>query len=584
MVTFDVETNALKIRDVTKIHCCAVSDGKNTVLYKDPKEWLQVLEDADVLIGHNIIQYDIPAIQQLYSTFKPKGKVVDTLILCRMLYPDILDRDFQKKWEGMPIQLYGRHSLEAYGFRLGYTKRHAGLTDFSVLTDELAERCVCDVELNRKLWSRLQPKADDIPCAVDLEMRFAQLIALQERSGFGFNVQGALELEAEINQQLNILGERLRQRFPFVDGGLFTPKRDNKTRGYVAGAAMCRLVDLNPNSRDHVAWVLQTLLEWKPEEFTKEGKPKVDETVLSKIPGAEDFVSHFTLQKRLGQLSTGNNAWLKLVESDNRIHGSVITVGCATARCSHVNPNMAQVPAVRSVLGPECRALFGPGRLGGGRSTKQVGVDLSGIEARCLAHYLWPFDDGKFADEVLNGDIHTANQKAAGLATRDQAKTFFYALMYGAGAEKLGLITGQDGAKLKRKYFRNMPALASLSKRVVAKAEDEGFVKALDGRQIRIRSSHSALNFLLQSAGAIISKLWYITCFDELNKAGFEYGVDWIFLAHIHDEVQFAVAAERAEELGAIAVRASGLAGDALGLRVAIDSEFKIGTNWKECH
>lgn len=584
MVTFDVETNALKIRDVTKIHCCAVSDGTNTVLYKDSKEWLQVLEDADVLIGHNIIQYDIPAIQQLYPTFKPKGKVVDTLILCRMLYPDILDRDFKKKWEGMPIQLYGRHSLEAYGFRLGYTKRHAGLEDFSVLTDELAERCICDVELNRKLWARLQPKADDIPCAVDLEMRFAQLIALQERSGFGFNVQGALELEAEINQQLNTLGERLRQRFPFVDGGLFTPKRDNKTRGYVGGAAMCRLTDLNPNSRDHVAWVLQTLLEWKPEEFTKEGKPKVDETVLSKIPGAEDFVSHFTLQKRLGQLSTGNNAWLKLVESDNRIHGSVITVGCATARCSHVNPNMAQVPAVRSALGPECRALFGPGLLGGGRSTKQVGVDLSGIEARCLAHYLWPFDNGKFADEVLNGDIHTANQKAAGLATRDQAKTFFYALMYGAGAEKLGLITGQDGAKLKRKYFRNMPALASLSKRVVAKAEDEGFVKGLDGRRIMIRSSHSALNFLLQSAGAIISKLWYNTCYDELTAAGFTYGVDWSFLAHVHDEVQFAVAGERAEELGLIAVGSSRLAGDALGLRIAIDSEYKIGDNWAECH
>jgi DNA polymerase I-like protein with 3'-5' exonuclease and polymerase domains len=467
---------------------------------------------------------------------------------------------------------------------LGYTKRHAGLEDFSVLTDELAERCICDVELNRKLWARLQPKADDIPCAVDLEMRFAQLIALQERSGFGFNVQGALELEAEINQQLNTLSERLRQRFPFVDGGLFTPKRDNKTRGYVGGAAMCRLTDLNPNSRDHVAWVLQTLLEWKPEEFTKEGKPKVDETVLSKIPGAEDFVSHFTLQKRLGQLSTGNNAWLKLVESDNRIHGSVITVGCATARCSHVNPNMAQVPAVRSALGPECRALFGPGLLGGGRSTKQVGVDLSGIEARCLAHYLWPFDDGKFADEVLNGDIHTANQKAAGLATRDQAKTFFYALMYGAGAEKLGLITGQDGAKLKRKYFRNMPALASLSKRVVAKAEDEGFVKALDGRRIIIRSSHSALNFLLQSAGAIISKLWYNTCYDELTAAGFTYGVDWSFLAHVHDEVQFAVAGERAEELGLIAVGSSRLAGDALGLRIAIDSEYKIGDNWAECH
>jgi len=579
-----VETNALKTRDVTKIHCCVVNDGSGSVLYKDPKEWLPILEQADELVGHNIIQYDIPAIQTVYPEFKPRGKQIDTLILCRMLYPNILDTDLKKKWEGMPMQLYGRHSLEAYGFRLGHNKRHADLVDFSVLTEELAERCVCDVELNLKLWRRLQPKADSIPCAVDLEMRFAQLIALQERSGFGFNVQGALELEAEINQQLNTLSERLRQRFPFVDGGLFTPKRDNAPRGYVAGAAMCRLTDLNPNSREHIAWVLQNSLEWKPDEFTDTGKPKVDETVLSKIPGAEDFVSHLTLQKRLGQLSTGNNAWLKLVERDNRIHGSVITVGCATARCSHVNPNMAQVPAVRSALGPECRALFGPGSLGRGRSTKQVGVDLSGIEARCLAHYLWPFDDGKFADEVLNGDIHTANQKAAGLATRDQAKTFFYALMYGAGPEKLGLITGQDGAALKRKYFRNMPALASLTKRVIAKAEDEGFVKALDGRQIKIRSSHSALNFLLQSAGAIISKLWYNVCYDQLVEAGFTYGKDFAFLVHCQDEIQFAVAEERAEELGLIAVRSAALAGDELGLRIEIGAEYKVGDNWAECH
>lgn len=579
-----METNALKSRDVTKIHCCALSTDDGVVLLRDSKEWLEILENADVLIGHNIIQYDIPAIQKVYPKFKPKGKLVDTLILCRMLYPNIFDTDLKRKWEGMPIQLYGRHSLEAYGFRLGHNKRHAALSDFSELTEELAERCVCDVELNVKLWHRLQPKADSIPCAVDLEMRFAYLISLQERSGFGFNVQGALELEADINQQLNTLSERLRQRFPFVDGGLFTPKRDNATRGYVAGAEMCRLVDLNPNSRDHIAWVLQNQLEWKPTDFTETGKPKVDETVLSKIPGAEDFVSHLTFQKRLGQLSTGNNAWLKLVERDNRIHGSVITVGCATARCSHVNPNMAQVPAVRSVLGPECRALFGPGSLGEGRSTKQVGVDLSGIEARCLAHYLWPFDDGQFANEVLNGDIHTANQKAAGLATRDQAKTFFYALMYGAGAEKLGLITGQDGEKLKKKYFRNMPALAALTKRVVAKAEDEGFIKALDGRQIKIRSSHSALNFLLQSAGAIISKLWYNICYDQLVEAGFTYGKDFAFLVHCQDEIQFSVAAERAEELGLIAVRSAALAGDALGLRIEIGAEFKIGTNWAECH
>jgi DNA polymerase I-like protein with 3'-5' exonuclease and polymerase domains len=484
-MVFDVETNALKISDITKIHCCAIAQNGETTLHKDPKDWLSLLENADVLVGHNIIQYDIPAIQHIYPEFQPKGQVIDTLILCRMLYPNVLDLDFKKKWTGMPVQLYGRHSLEAYGFRLGYTKRHADLEDFSVLSDELAERCVCDVELNVKLWNRLQPKIESIPCAVDLEMRFASLIARQEKSGFPFDTQKALELEVSINEQLNTLNERLRQRFPFVDGGLFTPKRDNSARGYVADASMSRLTELNPNSRDHIAWVLQNYLEWQPKDFTDSGKPKVDEKVLEKIPGAEDFVSYLTLQKRLGQLSTGNNAWLKLVQRDNRIHGSVITVGCATARCSHVSPNMAQVPAVRSVLGPECRTLFVPDVQAKGRlrkPCKQVGVDLSGIEARCLAHYTYPFDGGSFADEVLNGDIHTANQKAAGLTTRDQAKTFFYALMYGAGAEKLGTITNQNGAKLKQRYFKNMPALGELTKRVTAKAEQEGFVKALDGR------------------------------------------------------------------------------------------------------
>lgn len=586
-MTFDVETNALKPREVTKIHCCAISQHGETKLYKDPQEWLPLLEEADVIAGHNVIQYDIPAIQNLYPDFKPKGLVLDTLILCRMVYPNLLDLDFKKKWPGMPMQMYGRHSLEAYGFRLGYSKRHADMTDFSELTEELAERCVCDVELNVKLLERLKPQIESYPCAVNLEMDFASLIAKQEKSGFPFDVREALVLEASINDKLNNLNERLRQRFPFVDGGIFKPKRDNARRGYVADAPMTRLTELNPNSRDHIAWVLQNHLGWQPGDFTDTGKPKVDEKILSKIPGAEDFVSHLTLQKRLGQLSTGNNAWLKLVESDGRIHGSVITVGCATARCSHVNPNMAQCPAVRSELGTECRSLFVPdvnpkGRLR--KTRKQVGVDLSGIEARCLAHYCWPFDGGKFANEVLHGDIHTANQKAAGLTSRDQAKTFFYALMYGAGAEKISTITNQDGAKLKRKYYKNMPALAELTKRVTDKAEKEGYVKALDGRRIQIRSAHSSLNFLLQSAGALISKVWYIKCYELLQQEGLIYDRHWSFLAHVHDEIQFSVDEQHAERLGQLAVKAAALAGEALGLRIEIAAEYKIGSTWAECH
>jgi DNA polymerase I-like protein with 3'-5' exonuclease and polymerase domains len=202
----------------------------------------------------------------------------------------------------------------------------------------------------------------------------------------------------------------------------------------------------------------------------------------------------------------------------------------------------------------------------------------------CCQNYLWPFDDGKFAREVIEGDIHSANQKAAGLPTRDDAKTFFYALIYGAGNEKLGKITGQNGKKLKQRYYKNMPALAELTKKVTAKAESEGIVKAIDGRPIKIRSPHSALNFLLQSAGAIISKAWYNVCYEELTEAGFIYGWNWSFLAHVHDEIQFACGEDSVEKFAGIVTNASKIAGNRLNMRIDIESEYKIGDNWAECH
>ena len=595
-ILFDIETNALKTSELTKIHCCAISRGGETKLYKDSEEWLPILEEAEILMGHNIIQYDLVCIKKLFPAFNPKGRAVDTLILARMFYPDILDIDYKHKWKSMPIQLYGRHKLESYAHRLGMQKEHADLEDFSELTHELAQRCISDVDVTVKLWNRLQPKATAFPSAVDLEMRFAELISKQEQSGFHFDCKGAMELEAEIADQLKDIDERLRQRFPFVDGGLFTPKRNDSSRGYVAQATMCRLVPLNPNSRDHIAWVLKNHLKWKAETFTETGKPKIDEGVLKDVPGAELFLTSLTLQKRLGQLSTGTNAWLRLVQSDNRIHGNVITVGCATMRCAHVSPNVAQAVAVRSTLGKEMRSLFGPNVLStfispkgmvsknGEACPKQVGVDLSGIEARCLAHYLWPFDGGSFAKEVIEGDIHTANQMAAGLPTRDSAKTFFYALIYGVGAEKLSKITGMNGKKLKQTYYKNMPALAELTKRVTSKAEDEGTLKALDGRPIKIRSPHSALNFLLQSAGAILSKAWYNICYDDLTKEGWVHGKDWAFLAHIHDEIQFSVREEYSQRLADIATNASKKAGNQFKMRIDVESEYKIGSNWAECH
>jgi DNA polymerase I-like protein with 3'-5' exonuclease and polymerase domains len=233
------------------------------------------------------------------------------------------------------------------------------------------------------------------------------------------------------------------------------------------------------------------------------------------------------------------------------------------------------VPSVRSPYGGECRELFTAPE-----GKVLVGCDASGLELRCLAHYLFPWDDGKYAKTILEGDIHTANQKAAGLDTRDQAKTFIYATLYGAGDAKIGSIVGgssKDGKRLKANFKKNLPAYSHLVKAVEAKVTSVGSLNGLDGRKLPCRSAHSALNLLLQSAGAVIMKQALVNFVGKAKK-------DYELHANVHDEVQFSCEAEEADTLGNEFVSAIRQAGDDLNFNCPLDGEYQVGNNWKETH
>ena len=209
-----------------------------------------------------------------------------------------------------------------------------------------------------------------------------------------------------------------------------------------------------------------------------------------------------------------------------------------------------------------------------------VGCDASSLELRVLAHYM---KDKKYINEILNGDIHSINQKLTGLATRDQAKTFIYALMYGAGPPKIAKILNKDliVAKIIRDRFLGaVPALEKLLTSVDACARKNRKLRALDGRYLHVRSLHSALNVLIQGGGAIICKDWLIQIMKEVYKRK----LDVKPIANIHDEIQFEVNKNQAEELGIITQDSLKQTEKELQLCCPLDSDYKIVTSWSDTH
>ena len=419
-----------------------------------------------------------------------------------------------------------------------------------------------------------------IPEWVLLEHDVAQILTQQELHGWYFDERAAWELASSLRKRLEQTSQLLLDRHPFVAGSLFTPKRDNRTQGYVKGAESTRLKELNPTSRDHISWILQTHYGWKPTQFAKKtGKPIIDEVILKEI-GTEialQFLTCLDITKKLGMISEGVNAWLKLCTSASRIHHHC-SVAAVSHRCCHRKPNLSQVPSEH-----EFRELFKPtpGQI-------MVGADLAGIELRMLAHYLGRFDSGRYADILLNGDIHQVNADALGV-TRRQVKSIQYCFTYGGGNAKLGYTfdaqlseseAKKKGASIRKKFVEAIPGLEELLAAVKAKATEKGFLLSIDGRPIKVDSPHKALNYLLQSAAGIIAKRWLFIANQTIKSTGLCASQ----LAFIHDELQYECAPEHAADLCASLVYSAAEAGEYYNLRIPIAAEAKQGTNWAEVH
>lgn len=550
-VFLDIETDGL---NPTMIHCVVTKrPNEVSLVHTSRDQLLRELRKGGKVVGHNVIGYDLPVLQRLWNIQIPQERVIDTLVLSTLFHFDI-DKG---------------HSLAMWGQRLGFPK--GDHTDWSELSEEMIEYCKRDVDVTERLYTalctQLMLRGFSEHC-IQLEHSVAFICKEQEVNGFCFDKQQAEKLSKELNDRMQRIERDLQEVFP--------PITEDRGHGKHGKKLKDKVTVFNVGSRQQIADRLASKgARW--EELTPSGKPKVDESTLKKqdhIPEAKIILRYLLCQKRASQV----DAWLKAVTEDELIHGRVRHIGAVTGRMSHSNPNLAQVPAVGAEYGKECRSLF---KASEGKVL--VGADASGLELRMLAHYM---DSEDYTKELLDGDIHTLNQELAGLQTRSQAKTFIYAFLYGAGAEKIGRILVPDsgsqfamsqGNKIRNKFLQRVPSLKNLKNKVTKEAET-GYIKGLDGRVLRVRSAHSALNTLLQGAGAVVMKEAIVILYDLLSN------VDFKLVAQVHDEWQIECNPEEAEFVGRSCVNAMVFAGQSLKLNCPLDGEFKIGNSWADTH
>ena len=546
LVFCDIETDGLNPSVIWCVVCRHNGESEVICNEKDFKDYVQ--RKAEVTwVFHNGIGFDVPVLERLWNFSFSRGTVVDTLVMSRLADPS----------------RSGGHSLRNWGNILGYPK--GDHEDWSQLTPEMIDYCIRDTEVTEAVYKRLQVELDGFSQeCIDLEHEVQWAIQEQERNGWLLDQRLCHILCAKFKEQMNDIETTLQEVFPPIVEERWSEKTGKRLKD--------KVTVFNPGSRQQVAERLEAKgAVWS--ELTPSGRPQVDERTLEEnkhIPEALYVLEYLLLQKRYSQVSS----WLEHVQDDGRVHGRVTTNGAVTGRMTHQSPNMAQVPSVNSQYGKECRDcwIVPEGR-------KLVGVDASGLELRMLAHYM---GDEEFTNVLLGDDIHTRNQMAAGLETRPQAKTFIYAFLYGAGDAKIGSITGgtaKDGRTLKQRFLRNTPALEDLRERV-GKAAGRGYLVGLDGRKLWVRSEHSALNTLLQAAGAIVMKKALVL----LDDYATQHKIDYKFIGNIHDEIQSEVVTEQAEKYGWLAVECIKASGISFDLKCPLDGEYKVGATWAETH
>jgi DNA polymerase I len=547
-IVLDIETNTAH----DKIWCVVCRDIDTDIVstFTKPDNLQQYLDSVDKIIVHNGIFFDFPVLKKVWGITGKKSQVIDTLVLSRLYNPSIEDG----------------HSLAAWGQRLGFPK--GDFKDFDGgLTDEMLQYCIQDTLVTKQLYKHLERemKDDFSEKSKELEHQVAIIIAEQERNGFKLDERGATELLCSLKTKLEAIKVEMESIFPpRVESGR-THKKTGKPLPDI-------VTPFNPGSRQQIAERLQEK-GWKPKKHTEKGSVIVDETTLEgiNIPEAKAIAEYLMLQKRIAQIES----WLEAVQPDGRVHGKVITNGAVTGRMTHHSPNMAQIPNSGAVYGPECRNLWTVEK-----GNRLVGIDASGLELRMLAHYM---NDDAYTNEVVSGDIHTANQKAAGLETRNQAKTFIYAFLYGAGSPKIGQIVGggaKEGQNLITSFLRNTPKLKALREKVSRIYSQKGWLPGLDGRKLLVRSEHSSLNTLLQGAGAIVMKQALVLLSNRLKREKIEHK----FCANVHDEWQIETKEETADLVGQYGVWAIEEAGKVLKMRCPLSGEYRTGLTWKDTH
>ena len=580
-IIFDIETDGF---NPTKVHCLVLQkDGKEiSFVGRDIPKGIDLLAD-NLVVGHNVIKYDLPVLKRLYDYSHNPELVHDTLCLSRLIYPDIANSvDFKLLANNhIDKSVVGRHSLKAWGQRLKFYKGDfAEVHDFKEFNKDMLDYCIQDVKLTSLLYKKLLEKGFSKE-SIELEHEVANILKIQEDKGFGFDISKAQDLHAKLLGKTHDLKLALEQSFPDwqVDLGEFIPKVNNKKLAYKKGVAIrkSKTVKFNPSSRQQISNRLMTLKDWKPKKFSETGLPIVDEETLEHLnyPEAKQLNEYLLIEKRLGMLSDGKNAWLKVVK-DGRIHCNYIT-NITTGRMSCRSPNLQQVPSINSPYGKECRELFIPTS-----GYVMVGADASGIEARSLGHYIYNYKGGAgYVDLILNGDIHTYNQKNLGLKSRALAKTILYAVLYGASSRRVHEILDcsmEEAKEVLQKFNKVLPFLQELKEDILSKLEDQGYIRAIDKRILTIRSQHSALNALNQSCAAIIMKKALTILWEKLKDK------DAFVVANIHDEFQIEARPEIADEVGKIAVDSIIEAGLHFRLRVPLGAEFRVGKNWAETH
>ena len=554
----DIETDDI---DATKIYCIVLKkiNGNyedHTLSFDDHEVYtyegsfgypsltefrIKFVHDHDtVFIGHNLISFDIPVINRLLHMNIKLDQIEDTLLLSQLDDP----------------RKNGGHSLKNWGQILKFPKIE--FTDFkSGLTQEMLTYCMQDVDLNGKVWMTLVNKK--IPSnVIETEKKVRGIIQKQEEHGFCLDFPKVMEFSSFLADNISRIEQELQEIFEPTTIHLKT-----KTK----------IIPFNPGSRQQIADRLIKQFGWKPNKFTNTGKPMVDEKILQEIniPESLKLVDYLTLQKRHAQVQS----WIKATDQSNLVHGRVHTLGTVTGRMTHSNPNMAQVPSTRAPYGHQCREVWIPKK----KNHVLLGCDAKSLELRCLAHYM---DDEDFSREVIEGDIHTFNQQKAGLETRDQAKTFIYALIYGAGPGKIGSIVGgsaSDGRRLIDNFMSSLPKLQRLKQKVDLIVQKK-YVPGLDGRRIPVEHPHTGLNYLLQGAGAIICKHWLIQMYQIASKQELRAAP----IANIHDEMQWEVHEDDVDKLTEAAHEAIKNVREILKFRCDLGCDVKTGKNWAETH